>query len=466
MLNKIKETINKTGMFERGQSLLLAVSGGPDSVAMLFVLHSLSYKLNLDLYIAHINHKLRGAESDKDQNYVEHLSKKLNIPLFVLKKDTKSFAKKNKLSIEDAARQIRYSFFTECARRSKIDSISTAHTLDDQAETVLMRFLRGAGIRGLRGIQPASDLFEFKLTRPLIKITRKEIEGYLRKKRIRPRIDKSNLDTKFLRNRIRHELVPQLVKEYNPNLKNQLVMLAKMLNEDYDYIQLLSYEQFNKIATSSSNKRVVFKLKAFKALNVSAQRYLVRSAIKQLAFTLDNIEYRHWEEIKSLVSSRPIGSIVNLPNSIIAIKIKSSLIFTIKSKSTSTKPKEKEVVLNVPGITTYNRKKVKASFKDKPPKAYSKNNGIEFFDLDKVDLPIVVRKRKKGDKVKPLGMKGYKKLSDVFIDKKIPKNRRDNIPVIVSALGDIIWVVGLCTSESQKLTLTSSKILRLELLTG
>ena len=466
MLNKIKEMIDKRGMFKRGQSLLLAVSGGPDSVAMLFALHGLSNKLNLDLYIAHINHKLRGAESDKDQNYVERLSRKLNIPLFVLKKDTKSFAKKNKLSIEDAARQIRYSFFTECARRFKIDSISTAHTLDDQAETILMRFLRGAGIRGLRGIQPVSDLFEFKLIRPLIEITRKEIEAYLREKEIRPRIDKSNLDIKFLRNRIRHKLVPQLVKEYNPNLKNQLLMLAKMLNEDYNYIQFLSDELFNKIATSSNSKKVVFKLRAFKALNVSAQRYLVRSAIKRLALTLDNIEYRHWKEIKSLLSSRPIGSIVNLPNYIVATKTKSSLIFIIKNKATKTKLKVKELVLNVPGITTYNRNKIKTVLKDKPPKVYSKNNRIEFFDLEKMNLPIIVRKRKKGDKIKPLGMKGYKKLSDLFIDKKIPKQRRDNVPVIVSASGDIIWVAGLCASDNQKLVSDSSKILKLELLTG
>lgn len=327
ILEKVKETIRKFDMLKNNDRVIVAVSGGPDSVSLVYLLNKLKKKWGLYLHIAHLNHMLREDESDKDSLFVRRLAEKLNIPVSCESIDVKGFAQENKLSIEEAARNLRYDFLLRAAKQTFASKIALGHNQDDQAETVLMRFLRGSGISGLRGIPAKRTLGDCLIIRPLIEIKRREIMDFLSAKDISYRSDSSNLKSLYFRNRVRNELMPYLEKDFNPSIKEMLINLAENVSWDFDYLEKAAEERFKKTSSASEKKEVILKKDKFLTLHKALQKLLVRLAIKKLKGNVRRIDYRHWKELEDLLTARPQNSIVDLPGGISAVKKNGKIVF-------------------------------------------------------------------------------------------------------------------------------------------
>jgi len=451
-------------MLNKGDGVLLCVSGGPDSVALFILFNILRKEYGLKLHVAHVNHMLRGEESDKDQESVEALSKKYGIPLDVKKINIGKIAKTKKKSLEETARDERYDFFLKLAQEKNLDKIAIAHNKDDQAETVLMRLLRGAGLWGLSGINPVRKIDSKYIIRPLVDAARNEIENFLKTRKITPRQDSSNKDPAFLRNKIRLKLLPLLEKEYNPNIKQILSNTSDVLRADYDFIFEKAKKTFNKIAEIKSGA-VALKLKELDKQPESIKRQVLRFSIERLKGDVRKIDYRHWEKLNELILEEKTSSAVDLPGGVSVKKAKKSLVFLKRMRVKKEKPAENKIVsVKIPGETKFGPYKVKTSvLKNKNIDFYKKPSSIEYFDLDKLSPFIYLRYRKPKDKIRPFGMKGKKKLQDLFVDEKTPRQRRDKIPLVLSKRIGIIWVCGVKRSDFAKVVNTSKRILKIEI---
>lgn len=317
LLEQVKKTIRKHALLEKGDRVLLGVSGGPDSVALLYLLHSLSKELHLRLHIAHIDHMLR-KQSAGDARFVVGLSARLKVPVSLHTVDVRSMAGKG--SIEEIARNARLEFLCRLAVRLKTDKIALGHTLDDQAETVLMRILRGSGLYGLSAILPKRSIHGVQVIRPLIELRRRDIEAFLRKRRIKPRIDETNFCDIYLRNRIRNHLLPLLEKKYNANIKEVLSGMAETVGYDYDYLSRLAQRKMKKMGSG-------IELCSFLRLHPSLRRLMLRLAISHIQKDTRRISLQHIREIEDLVRNRPVRSVVDLPKGISVIKKKTRLYF-------------------------------------------------------------------------------------------------------------------------------------------
>jgi len=312
ILARVKSVISRYKLINKNDKILVGVSGGPDSTALLYILHSLSRELNFTLHIAHLDHMLR-KDSRKDKEFVERLSQKLKIPLTCARVDVLSSVKKG--SLEEAARIARLNFLFELAEDVKADKIALGHNLDDQAETVLMRILRGAGLYGLAGILPKREIDGFVVIRPLIEIKREEIEAFLKRKRVRPCRDASNKEDIYLRNKIRNKLLPLLEKEYNKNIKEVLANMADSVGSDYDYLLGVAGRSMKNIKTN-------FRLDKLLKLHPALRRLLFRQAIARLKGDTRRITFQHVKEIEDLILNRPRNSVVDLPKGVSVIKKK------------------------------------------------------------------------------------------------------------------------------------------------
>jgi tRNA(Ile)-lysidine synthase len=316
----IRRTIGKFRLISKKDRIIIGLSGGPDSVALLCLLMDLAKEYQLSLHIAHVDHMLRD-DSGGDARFVQTLGKKFGIPVTVKKIDIRRIAGRG--SIEEVARNQRLEFFFGLARAVKANKIALGHNLDDQAETVLMRLLRGAGLYGLSGILPKRALHGYTVIRPLIEITRKQIDAYLRRKRITPRIDTSNFQDIYLRNRLRHHVLPLLERGYNKNIKNILSNTAHSAANDYDFL----IKAAERAAAALGNK---IPLKKYNALHPSMQNLVLRINFQRLKGDTRTLSYRHIQEIEDLISNRPPDSIVDLPSGISVIKKKTHLRFYLR----------------------------------------------------------------------------------------------------------------------------------------
>jgi tRNA(Ile)-lysidine synthase len=465
MIKKINKTIEKHSMIKAGERLLLCVSGGPDSTAMLYAFDTISKEAGLRPFVAHVNHCLRGAESDSDQGYVEDTARSLHIPVICSREDTAACSRLDKISIETAARRLRYDFFIRTAKELGIDIIATAHTKDDQAETVLMRVIRGTGFRGLRGIPVKNNINGITIIRPLIYLTRKEILSYLASKGINPRTDRSNAKAKFFRNSVRLRLLPAIRKQYNPDIRNALSNLAALTQEDYEYLDSNHRKAFKKLAKIRKDNVVIFSLYDIKSRHLSIARGVIRHAIEYLRKGLDNIEYRHWQEIESLIYDRPRGSKVNLPNKVVAEKTERYLKFSIYKRPSPEGIKRPPVALKVPGAVSFGRYQLKTKIVKRIPDFSKKPKYSEYISIKDTDFPLILRAHNRGDRIRPLGMNGYKNVSDIFIDEKVPLNRRKDIPILVSSSGEVLCVFGLRLSDTCRIKADTENAVKLELLT-
>jgi len=288
LVKKIQENIFRHQLFGRGAKVVVGVSGGPDSVCLLDVLYKLKNKYDLEIIVAHVNYGLRGKDSEKDEALVKKLAEKYSLPIEIMGSGKWEVGSGN---LEEKLRKIRYDFFEQIRKKYQTDAIAVGHNLNDQAETVLMRILRGTGLRGLGAIKFKND----KIIRPLLNIPRKEILSYLRKNKVLHRIDKTNLGTDFTRNKIRNKLLPYLEKNFNPNIQEILYKLSQSVADDYDFINRFSREWLG----ASKNLRV----SGLNRLHPAIQREVIRLAIKRHAPSLQEIESAHIEEILKIVKS-------------------------------------------------------------------------------------------------------------------------------------------------------------------
>lgn len=327
LLTKVEETIQRFNMLKCNDRVIVAVSGGPDSVALVHLLSRLKKKRHLYLHLAHLNHMIRKDEADADSVFVENLAKRLGFPVTCESKRVGDFAKKAKLSLEEAARKLRYDFLLKVAKEEVASKIALGHNQDDQAETVLMRFLRGSGISGLRGIPAKRELDNCLIIRPLIETGRREILHFLSAKNITFRTDSSNLKNLYFRNRIRNKLLPSLEKSFNPNIRELLVNFAENVSCDFDFLEKAGFKSFKSLRTNSTDVKVEVKLKKFLTLHKALQKLVARAAIKELKGNVRSIDYRHWKELEDLVGQRPQNSIVDLPGGISVVKKGENLVF-------------------------------------------------------------------------------------------------------------------------------------------
>lgn len=310
LLNKFKETVSRYKLINKADKIVIGVSGGADSVCLLYLLRALKKELNLTLHIAHLNHLLRGRDAQEDADFVLKLASKLNIPITLKEIDVKQL--KRKSSIEEVAREARLSFLFEAARKIKADKIALGHNRDDQAETILMRLLRGSGLLGLGGISAKRQMGKFVIIRPLIEIERKDIESFLKRRRIKPRIDKSNSEEIYFRNRIRHKLLPE-IKKYNPNIKEVLANMAENVGTDYDYILGNSQRTLERLRRGKSKLRIKLAFEDFLRLHPTLQNTVLRLVFLELNGDTRRLTYQHIKEIRDLIFNRPNSSIVDLP---------------------------------------------------------------------------------------------------------------------------------------------------------
>lgn len=458
-VEKVKKTIEKFGLLKNGDKVIIALSGGPDSTALLFTLNALKRQYGLKLHIAHLDHMFRGEEeARKDCDYVLNLANRLKLPFSLGRAKVKEYAKDAGLSLEEAGRHMRYEFLSNIAKDVGANKVALGHTLDDQAETILMRFIRGTGLGGLRGIPPIRRLDGKFIVRPLIEVWRKDIDEYLRNLKVKPRQDATNLMPKFLRNRIRHELIPYLEK-FNPNIKEVLARNAENIVYDYEVLASSVDEAFKKCAGIKDNL-VEIRLRNFKTKPLGLRRQILRKAIETSKGNLRSIDYSHIENIEDLIESKR-GSL-DLPDKMRATKTKRSIVFY---KSSGFKIPVLKVYreLSVPGRAFIPELHLSLEAKFIEGRAeFKKSRRVEYVDYDKIKFPLYLRTWEKGDKFRPLGMAKEKKLQDFFVDEKVQRNRRGLIPLIVSGR-KIIWVCGLRLSDDVKITKDTKKILQLSI---
>ncbi|MFH0771090.1 MAG: tRNA lysidine(34) synthetase TilS [Candidatus Omnitrophota bacterium] len=456
-VEKVKSAIKKFKLLKAGDKIVVAVSGGSDSTALLFALNALKKEYDLELYIAHLNHKFRRADqTKKDYDYVSALARRLDLPLIFKEIDVPGYARQKRLSLEEAARDKRYEFLLDAATRTGANKIAVGHTLDDQAETVLMRLIRGSGLSGLRGIFPARDLNGVSVIRPLIQTWKADIKIYLKEIKVRPRRDATNFMPVFLRNRVRLRLLP-LLEKYNPRIKDVLVRSAINFSYDYEALSEAVNREFKRSALIKKDS-IEIRLRRLERESPGLKRGVFRKAIELLKGDLRGIENSHIEDIEAL-SVADKGAL-DIPAKIRIRKAKGNIIF--ERVALLRAPVSRLISqLSAPGKTPipelgvlFTAAFVKSAVKAKKPKS------VEYVDYDKLRLPLRIRLWEKGDRFKPLGMKEEKKLQDFYVDEKIERSQRGRIPLVVSG-EDIIWVCGLRLSDEVKITPRTRRVLKL-----
>ena len=319
IIERVFTYICNNELIQRGKTLVAGVSGGPDSVCLLHILARLQERLDIKLHVAHLNHLLRGSESEADAEYVSNLAKELCINATVEQRDVETYRAKHRLSLEEAAREVRYLFFAEVASSSGTDRIALGHTANDQAETILMHLIRGSGIHGLQGMHPLTQLqslTDSRLTvvRPFLQIRRKEIEEYCQYHSLTPRNDSSNLSASFLRNRIRSELIP-LLRRYNPRIDDALLRTADSMAIDLSFFSQQVSLMWDRVVKEEEG-RLVLRFGEVTSLHPALQRYLLREAIRHLLGNLKDIEGKHIEQMRSAFEMKP-GKRLILPRGLI-----------------------------------------------------------------------------------------------------------------------------------------------------
>lgn len=445
-------------MFSPGDKVIAAVSGGPDSICLLHILYTLQEELNIKLYAAHINHCLRGEEADKDEEYVKDFCRKHDIECFSRKIDINNLAKERGLSSESAGREARYEFFDELFKELGAQKIALAHNANDQAETVLMRIIRGTGIEGMVGIKPVrGNIF----VRPLINIRRESIEAYCEENNLSPRIDKSNLENIYARNKVRLELLPYIKENFNSDIISALNRLSETISIDNNYLESKALKKY-KIYCSNKEQKVIIDKEAFIEDEAILSR-VIRLALKDVKGSLNNIEKVH---IYDLIDLHRLGTgkKLTLPENLIAynnygnIEIGLSKIY-VNNKNT----KEYELTIGEDNYIEQFDINVSIRIIDKNEKIdFKEKDYVKYFNYDKLKEKITVRNRKEGDRFSPFGMKGNKKLKDLFIDLKVPKEERDNIPLICFD-DEIAWISGYRISENYKVDKNTKNILEIKI---
>ena len=457
LINKVSATIKKYSMLSEKEKILVGLSGGPDSVCLLYILNNIKDKFTLDLHAVYIDHTMRPEKTPEEIEFCKLLCKRLNVAFLTKSIDVKAYAKEQGLNRQEAARKLRYRIFEETAYEIDAHKIALGHIADDQAETVLIRLFRGSGSTGLSGIPPIRGT----IISPLIEIERKEIERFLDERKLDFIVDSSNLKEDYLRNKIRLSLMPML-REFNPNIIETLSKTASIFRDEERYFEIIVTKTLMKLISRKTDVRIELFLVPLEIMDKVIMRRVLRRAIEETR-GLHGISFVHIEDIIELIKNGSPGDRLYLPKGIRIIKGYSTLILTSEHPV-----KLNTYILAIPGETILKEAGIliRASMVETHESGVmSQNSGLWYtlaiFDADRLILPLVVRPRKNGDFFYPFGFGKRKKLQDFFVDEKVPRDERDRTPLIISG-EDIIWVVGYRGDERFKVTEDTMKILRLE----
>lgn len=460
---RVLRFIRNNKLLSDNDKLLVAVSGGPDSVCLLLVLMRIRNELGINLHIAHLNHKLRGVESDGDADYVSQLAKKLDVPATINERDVEEYRTEYGGTLEETAREVRYDFLAETAKSAGADAVATGHTRDDNIETIIMHLIRGTGTRGLRGLKPVTQLNAktgvIKVLRPLLELNRDETTGYCRANGYEPRIDISNESLAPLRNRIRHQFIP-LLETYNEKVGEALLRDARIAGDELDFLDTAANGLWGSIVRQQQDMIILDK-EGFLELHPALQRHLLRLSIEKVTGSLKDIEVRHIESVMDALDLQS-GKQITLPGGLLFIVEYDRFLLTRKAVSSSPLPAlDGEHVLRVPGQAEFSGWSVSAEIISLEEMKDMDNNYIAYFDHDKVGNELLVRPRKTADRFYPLGMDRPKKVGEYMIDAKIPRTWRKRVPVVCSS-DQIIWIAGYRIDDRVKVTNETIHILRLE----
>lgn len=456
--NRFKTFIRENKLIEKGDGIVVGLSGGPDSVCLLNMLCSIREEFNLRLSAVHINHMLRGAEADGDEEYSKKLCSKLNVEFFSRKIDINKYATEKGLSSEEAGREVRYECFEEVMKKLNYNKIATAHNANDQAETILMRIMRGTGLEGLGGIPVKRDEVYI---RPILFMLREEIENYCKVNNLETRIDSTNLQRIYSRNKIRLDILPYMKENFNSDVVQAINRMALLLQDDNDFIEKEVDKIYNSFCTYKDNT-VTLNKEIFNEERAILNR-AIRRAILQVSGSIYNVQLKNIEDIYTL-GSLGTNKKIDLPNGVIAENIYGNVVL---KKRDNVKNKVEQDDINIHKEDIIDKKVLFGNYEitfekieNKQNIKFNKSNLIKYFDFNKINGNIIIRSRKNGDKIIPLGMNGSKKIKDLFIDMKIPKELRDEIP-IVQFDEEIAWVVGLKVSNNYKITDQTTAILKI-----
>lgn len=452
LLEKVNSWADKTGVLNRGEIVVAGVSGGSDSVCLLDVLHKLAYKRGFSIIAVHVNHMLRGKESDGDECFVRELCSKSGIPVKVFREDVAKFAEENNCSTEEAGRIIRYTRFEEVLAEQKASYIAVAHHRDDQAETVFLNILRGTGLDGLCGM---SDI-KGRIIRPLLNVSKSEIHAYIKRNGLIYRTDSSNYENIYLRNVIRNDIFPGIKLKTGTDISEKLVRLQELLKADRDFLNLCAEEKFNDVLISEENRKIVLKRKELTGLHQAVAGRIIRIAWERITGSLQGLESLHVNNALSVISKKG-NRTAELPKN---IKVTAEYDrVEISAAENRGKNVSFSYKVTVPSVVDVHEAKIRADVKLFGKNEYIKRFGeiaknkenslTQLFDYDKIKEGIYIRTRTPGDVFFPYNGTGKKKLKDFFIDRKIPKNLRENIPLLADGK-NIIWVIGYRTADNYK----------------
>lgn len=458
-LKRVEAYIRKHKLLKHNHTVIVAVSGGPDSLCLLHILYRLKDKYNLKLVVAHLNHGLR-PEAEKEALAVEELARELSACFEKKEVDIIAYKKENRLSEEEAGRRARYDFFHQVARKYKAEIIALGHHFDDQAETVLLNIIRGTGPDGLAGIMPARSKGMVKLIRPLLFMRRTEIEEYCRTYKLKPSIDRSNLETGYTRNKLRLALIPYLEEQFNPRISEALFGLSELARYDRQLLKFLAVKKYKQLATQYSGK-IIFDLDGVLRLPQSIRGRVIKLALAKY-IPGKKLTRLHLEKLSNMLEGGKVNARLSLPHNVEALRTGKSL--TIRSDSNQKAKKFSASILNIPGkahlpggmvITARIEQVDKLTWPPLPWQAY-----LDFNRLPSKSLKV--QPRWPGARFHPHGAPGSKKLKDFLIDQKIPEWKRDILPLVTSE-DEILWVAGVRIAHPYMVTTATKKVLLLEL---
>lgn len=456
MIDKVRQTILKNNLIDKGDHIIVGVSGGPDSVCLLNVLYELKAEFDIKMSVVHINHMLRGEASDGDQRFVEDLCQSMKIDCFVYSRDINLLSKQLKLSSEEAGRKVRYEAFYEVRDKQGAQKIAIAQNLNDQAETILMRLMRGTGPDGLAGID---YIREGHIIRPLLDVSRSEIEAYCKEKNLTPRIDHTNLEPIYTRNKIRLELIPYIKENFNENIIENLGRMARIIKEDKEYIYS-AVEDIMKCHAVREGEHISIPKGVFTIQERSIKKRIIIKAFSEIGLSKD-ITSTHLDKALNIIEENNTSSSIDFPSGF-WMKIGYDDIFFSKKPIDRKEDfcyemiPDKEINICQLNSKIFGYIISRDKIQDISDLLYTK-----YFDFHKINGKIRIRNRKKGDTFAPLGMKGTKKLKDFFIDEKIPRELRDSIPLLCCG-SDVLWIIGHRISERYKIDSNTKEIFVVE----
>ncbi|ACL68817.1 tRNA lysidine(34) synthetase TilS [Halothermothrix orenii] len=460
LLKKFREYINHHKLIKKGDGVLVGVSGGPDSLTLLDMLVRVKDEYGLKLVVFHLDHKFR-QEAAREARYVSNITNNYGLKCIIEEFDVPGLMNDEGLSPEEAARKVRFNLMIKWVNSLNLNKIAVAHNKDDLVETVFLHMFRGTGLKGLTGIDPVSRIGGVEVIHPLLNIYRQEIMDYCQRRNLNPVYDPTNQETIYTRNKIRHHIIPYIEDEINPGLKDVIYQMAEVVREENNFLDYQAEKNLKKVLVDKGQDYVILSLEKLFKLPLVIRRRITSLVNSKLKGEDNNLYRKHYEMVENLIKSKVTGKRFDLPDGVVVEKSYDKIIFR-KNK----KINEYCINFNIPAEIDLPRGIILKVSEEKLPSNWRQlvqNPGICLCDLEKIELPLIVRPRKPGDRFIPLGMKGYKKVKNFFIDEKIPRYQRENIPVILDNKGRIIWLAGLRMDDRFKITDDTKKIVRFEI---